>query len=199
MQQLPGDKTHPGSRSFPCLSLGVLLFFPTLAVPLFWGSERPFQQKENHSGHAMPKKSQREGCHRCKASPRKFMQKGWQYLDKTGKWLLFLPFLLLQEFFLQIQHFLLPALQENFWQTLLEAAKAHPTSVGKVQIKCFKSLLDWYNYPNKGSYWSQLEPSQLKKLSTHTKTAARVIREEKFPPDHLTSPEVFDMISNKNT
>lgn len=28
MQQLPGDKTHPGSRSSPCLSLGVLLFQP---------------------------------------------------------------------------------------------------------------------------------------------------------------------------
>lgn len=59
MQQLPGDKTHPGSRSFPCLSLGVLLLFATPAMPLFWGSERPFQQEENHSGHTMPKKSQK--------------------------------------------------------------------------------------------------------------------------------------------
>lgn len=31
MQQLPGDKTHPGSRSFPCLSLGVLPFCATPA------------------------------------------------------------------------------------------------------------------------------------------------------------------------
>lgn len=121
----------------------------------------------------MPKKSQREGCHHCRAfSPHKFTQKGWQYSDKTGKWLLFLPFLPLQELFLQTQHFLLPALQENFWQAPLEAAKAQPMSVGKVQTKCFKCLLDWHGYPNKGSCWSCLQPSQLKQLSTHTSTAA---------------------------
>lgn len=87
----------------------------------------------------MPKKSQREGCHCCKAfSPSKFTQKGWQYLDRTGKCLLFLLFLPLQELFLQIEHFFLPALQENFWQTPLEAAKVHPMSVGKMQINSFK-------------------------------------------------------------